>query len=67
MNSQKEGGSMLAGMTTPAIVPIYPIRQLSGSIIPEKDDPDWRDPDSLYPFFSALSFLFGKRRKSVSS
>lgn len=27
---------MLAGMTTPVIVPMHPIRQLSGSIIPEK-------------------------------
>lgn len=27
---------MLAGMTTPGIVPIHPIRQLSGRIIPKK-------------------------------
>jgi hypothetical protein len=59
MNSRKEGGSLLAGMTTPAIVPKHPIRQLSGSIIPKKVDPDWHDPDRLYAvsrhylFFSA--------------
>jgi hypothetical protein len=46
-------------MATLAIVPICPIRQLSGRIIPEKVDPDWRDPDRLllfsrhYPFFLA--------------
>jgi hypothetical protein len=47
---------MLAGMTIPATVPIHPIRQLSGSIIPKKADPEWRDPDRLYrhyPFFLA--------------
>ena len=50
---------MLAGMTTRAIVPIRPIRQLSGRIIPEKVDPDWHNPDRLhafsrhYPFFLA--------------
>jgi hypothetical protein len=47
---------MLAGMTTLAIVPIRPIRQLSGCIIPKKVDPDWCDPDRFprhYPFFLA--------------
>ena len=55
----KRRGSMLTGMTTPAIVLICPIRRLSGRIIPKKVDLDWRDPDRLYTssrhclFFSA--------------
>ena len=56
MNSQKEGGSMLAGMTTPEIVPMHPIRRLSGRIIPKMVDPERRDPGRLYrhyPFFLA--------------
>lgn len=36
MKGREEGGSMLAGMTTPTIVPVLPDRQLSGSIIPGK-------------------------------
>jgi hypothetical protein len=44
-------------MTTLAIVPIHPIRQLSGSIIPKKVDPDWRDPDRLHPFSRHYPFF----------
>jgi hypothetical protein len=53
---KKKGVVMLAGMTTPAIVPICPIRQLSGRIIPKKVAPDWCGPDCFprhYPFFLA--------------
>jgi hypothetical protein len=47
---------MPVSMTTRAIVPMRPIRQLSGSIILKKVDPDWYDPDRCsrhYPFFLA--------------
>jgi hypothetical protein len=47
---------MPASMTTLAIVPMYPVRQLSGSIIPKKADAYWRDPDSLHPFFRHYPF-----------
>ena len=60
MNSRnRRGVIMLAGMTTLAIAPRCLIRPLSGSIIPKKVDPDWRDSDSPhrssrhYPFFLA--------------
>jgi hypothetical protein len=53
MNSRKEGGSMLASMTTPTIVPKHPIRQLSGSIIPKKVDPDRLTRSRHYHFFLA--------------
>jgi hypothetical protein len=36
MNSPKEGVVMPASMTTLVIVPTYPVKQLSGSIIPKK-------------------------------
>jgi hypothetical protein len=36
MNSPKERVVMPASMTTLVIVPTYPVKQLSGSIIPKK-------------------------------
>jgi hypothetical protein len=52
MNGPKEGGSMLAGMTTPVIVPIYPIRQLSDPLY-------WKESIQISVTQIAFSSVFG--------
>lgn len=64
MKGREEGGSMLAGMTTPTIVPIHPDRQLSGNIIPAKLVRIGMFQIDFAPSFGTVPSS-GKRKKST--